>query len=108
MAGADSQNSALIAAGPEYRRQQCASAVQCYFKHAQRLIDKQRRRSCAREDRMEASASGIEKPADMAMAEDICTLLEQTILKYFPANESDRPRQASVPLVPPREEKPAA
>jgi hypothetical protein len=44
------------------------------------------------------------------MAEDICTTLEQTILKYFPpaANEADRPRQASVPLVPPREEKPAA
>jgi hypothetical protein len=57
---------------------------------------------------MEASASEIEKPADMAMAEDICTLLEQTILKYFPSNETDRPRQASVPLVPPREEKPAA
>jgi len=52
---------------------------------------------------MEASASEIEKPADMAMAEDICTLLEQTILKYFPANETDRPRQAAVPLVPPRE-----
>ena len=32
---------------------------------------------------MEASATEIEKPADVAMAEDICTLLEQTILKYF-------------------------
>jgi hypothetical protein len=52
---------------------------------------------------MEASASEIEKSTDVAMAEDICTLLEQTILKYFPANETDRPRQASVPLVPPRE-----
>jgi len=57
---------------------------------------------------MEVSASEIEKSTDVAMAEDICTLLEQTILKYFPANEVDRPRQASVPLVPPREEKPAA
>jgi len=53
---------------------------------------------------MEASATEIEKPADVAMAEDICTLLEQTILKYFPATEADRPRQASVPLVPPREQ----
>jgi hypothetical protein len=64
-----------------------------------------KRRSCAwEEDLMEASASEIEKSTDVAMAEDICTLLEQTILKYFPANEADRPRQASVPLVPPREE----
>jgi hypothetical protein len=59
---------------------------------------------------MDASASAIEKPPDAEMAEDICTLLEQTILKYFPAaaNDADRPRQASVPLVPPREEKPSA
>jgi len=54
---------------------------------------------------MDASASAIEKSSDAEMAEDICTLLEQTILKYFPsaANEADRPRQASVPLVFPRE-----
>jgi hypothetical protein len=57
---------------------------------------------------MDASASAIEKTSDVEMAEDICTLLELTILKYFPANEADRPRQASVPLVPPREEKPEA
>jgi len=63
-----------------------------------------------REALMDASASAIDKPSDVEMAEDICTTLEQTILKYFPpaANEADRPRQASVPLVPPREEKPAA
>jgi hypothetical protein len=57
---------------------------------------------------MDASASAIEKTSDVEMAEDICTLLEQTILKYFPANEADRPRQVSVPLFPPREEKPEA
>lgn len=57
---------------------------------------------------MDASASAIEKTSDVEMAEDICTLLEQTILKYFPANEAERPTQASVPLVPPREEKPEA
>jgi hypothetical protein len=57
---------------------------------------------------MDASASAIEQISDVEMAEDICTLLEQTILKYFPANEADRPRQASVPLFPPREEKPEA
>jgi hypothetical protein len=63
-----------------------------------------------REDLMDASASAIEKTSDVEMAEDICTLLEQTILKYFPptANEADPPRQASVPLVPPREENPEA
>jgi len=61
------------------------------------------------EDLMDASASAIDEPSDVEMAEDICTTLEQTILKYFPpaANEADRP-QASVPLVSPREEKPAA
>jgi len=57
---------------------------------------------------MDASASAIEKTSDVEMAEDICTLLEQTILKYCPANEADRPTQASVPLFPPREEKPEA
>lgn len=59
---------------------------------------------------MDASASAIEKPADLEMAEDICKLLEQTILKYFPqsTNYADRPKQSSVPLVPPREEMPAA
>jgi hypothetical protein len=57
---------------------------------------------------MDASASAIEKTSDVEMGEDICTLLEQTILKYFPANEADRLKQTSVPLVPPREEKPEA
>jgi hypothetical protein len=76
--------------------------VQCYCTPAQRLIDK-RKASFVRTGGPDGSI-GIEKPADVAMAEDICTLLEQTILKYFPANETDRPRQASVPLVPPREE----
>ena len=57
---------------------------------------------------MDASVCEIEKTPHVDMAEDICTLLEQTILKYFPANEADRPTQASVPLFPPREEKPEA
>jgi hypothetical protein len=39
------------------------------------------------------------------MAEEICTLLEQTMLKYFPPVEGNaaQPRPSSVPLVPPRE-----
>ncbi|HEY6701137.1 MAG TPA: hypothetical protein VI137_10075 [Pseudolabrys sp.] len=59
---------------------------------------------------MDACASAIEKSEDLEMAEDICKLLEQTILKYFPqpTNDADRPKQSSVPLVPPPEEKPAA
>lgn len=59
---------------------------------------------------MDASASAIEKSPDLEMAEDICKSLEQTILKYFPPVTADleRPKQSSVPLVPPREEKPAA
>ena len=52
---------------------------------------------------MDASVCEIEKTPHVEMAEDICTLLEQTILKYFPPTEADRPRQVSVPLVPPRE-----
>ena len=56
------------------------------------------------EDPMGASATEIEKTPHVEMAEDICTLLEQTILKYFPPTEADRPRRASVPLVPPREQ----
>ena len=52
---------------------------------------------------MDACASAIEKSEDLEMAEDICKLLEQTILKYFPqpTNDADRPKQSSVPLVPP-------
>ena len=42
------------------------------------------------------------------MAEDICKLLEQTMLRYFPQAENDagQPRPSSVPLVPHRREKP--
>jgi hypothetical protein len=55
-----------------------------------------------------ASAASAEKPLDAQMAEDICELLEQTILKYFPRSEDDidRRKPASVPLVPNRQDKP--
>jgi hypothetical protein len=56
-----------------------------------------------------ASAASAEKSLNAQMAEDICELLEQTILKYFPQSENDvdRPKPSSVPLVPNRQEKPA-
>ena len=54
------------------------------------------------------SAASAERPIELDMAEDICTLLEQSILRYFPQveNEVDRPKTSSVPLIPHRQEKP--
>ena len=54
------------------------------------------------------SAASAERPVESDMAEDICTLLEQSILKYFPQveNEVDLPKASSVPLIPHRQEKP--
>jgi hypothetical protein len=54
------------------------------------------------------SAASAERLIESDMAEDICTLLEQSILKYFPQveNEVDRPKTSSVPLIPHRQEKP--
>jgi hypothetical protein len=56
------------------------------------------------------SAASAEKLLESEMAEEICKLLEQTILKYFPQVETDidRPKSASVPLVPHRQENPPA
>ena len=47
------------------------------------------------------SAASAEKSLGSDTAEEICTSLEQTILKYFPKIENvvDRPRSPSVPLV---------
>ena len=52
---------------------------------------------------MDASASVIEKSPDLEMAEDICKSLERTDLEIFPpvTANSERPKQSSVPLVPP-------
>lgn len=47
-------------------------------------------------------AASAEKIIETEMAEEICQLLEQTILKYFP--QIDRPKSSSVPLVPHRQE----
>jgi len=47
-------------------------------------------------------AASAEKTIESEAAEEICQLLEQTILKYFPQN--DRPKSSSVPLVPHRQE----
>ena len=53
------------------------------------------------------SAASAERPVESDMAEDICTLLEQSILRYFPRVENeDRPKTSSVPLIPHRQEKP--
>jgi len=49
------------------------------------------------------SAASAEMSFDSGMAEEICALLEQTVLKYFPV---EQPKVTSVPLVPPRQEKP--
>jgi hypothetical protein len=48
------------------------------------------------------SASSAEELGESNMAEGICALLEQTVLKYFPAGQ---PKPSSVPLVPPRQDK---
>ena len=57
------------------------------------------------------SAASAEKSlfAESDKAEEICKLLEQTILKYFPQREKDvdRPKSSSVPLVPHRQSKPS-
>ena len=47
-------------------------------------------------------APPVEKSPDPDAAEEICKLLEQTVLKYFPpeANKFDRGKSPSVPLVP--------
>jgi hypothetical protein len=52
------------------------------------------------------SAASTENSLGSDMAEDICKLLEQTMLKYFPRveNIADQPRPSSVPLVPQRQE----
>jgi hypothetical protein len=57
-----------------------------------------------------ASAESAEKSTEQDRAEDICKLLEQTILKYFPLaeNNGDRPKSSSVPLVPHRQKEPPA
>jgi hypothetical protein len=87
-------------------------AVQCYCTLMTRLIDKGshrpgrgRHKLKSREKLMDAprSTASAERALESEMAEEICTLLEQTVLKYFPA---DQPRVSSVPLVPPRQEKP--
>jgi len=49
------------------------------------------------------SAASAETSLNLGRAEEICTLLEQTVLKYFPV---EQPKVSSVPLVPPRQEKP--
>ena len=56
------------------------------------------------------SAASAEKPIESDMAEDICKLLELSILKYFPQVENDvgRPKTSSVPLIPHRQDKPPA
>ena len=48
------------------------------------------------------------KKLESGTAEEICNLLEQTVLKYFPQSENDvdRPKPCSVPLVPHRQKKP--
>jgi len=53
-------------------------------------------------------AASAEKLLESDMAEDICKLLEQTMLRYFPQTENDaaQPKPPSVPLVPHRQEKP--
>lgn len=91
-------------------------AVQCY---CTRLIDngqhgstKSRKTQIAfTGDVMDAPASvtSAEKPIESDMAEDICKLLEQSILKYFPQveNDVDRPKASSVPLIPHRQDKPS-
>lgn len=54
-------------------------------------------------------AASSEAALESGMAEEICTLLEQAILKYFPPieNEVDRPKSSSVPLIPQRPENPS-
>lgn len=87
-------------------------AVQCYCTLLTRLIDKGRHRQGgathklhAREKLMDAmrSVASAETSLGSGMAEEICTLLEQTVRKYFPV---EQPKVSSVPLVPPRQEKP--
>ena len=53
-------------------------------------------------------AASAEKSLESDMAEDICKLLEQTMLRYFPQTENDagQPKPSSVPLVPHRQAKP--
>jgi hypothetical protein len=53
-------------------------------------------------------AASAEKLLESDMAEDICKLLEQTMLRYFPQTENDagQPKPSLVPLVPHRQEKP--
>ena len=86
-------------------------AVQCYCTLPTRLSDNGRHRPgrgrhmlSSREKLMDVprSAASAEKSVESDMAEAICTLLQQTVLKYFPA---DPPKVSSVPLVPPRQEK---
>ena len=55
------------------------------------------------------ASAASSKPIESDMAEDICRLLEQSVLKYFPqvANDVDRPKASSVPLIPHRQDKPS-
>jgi hypothetical protein len=57
-----------------------------------------------------APATPGEKSSGSDMAEDICSLLEQTMLRYFPQTENNtgQAKPSSVPLVPYRQEKPPA
>ena len=51
------------------------------------------------------TAAPVDKSPDLNTAEEICKLLEQTMLKYFPQarSEPNQPKSSSVPLVPPRQ-----
>jgi len=48
------------------------------------------------------------KKLESGTAEEICNSLEQSVLKYFPQGENDRPKPCSVPLVPHRQKEPPA
>jgi hypothetical protein len=82
-----------------------------------RLIDNQRYRSVSLNANLHSQeklmdvptpAASAEKSLESDMAEDICKLLEQTMLRYFPQteNEAGQPKPSSVPLVPHRQAKP--
>ena len=53
---------------------------------------------------MDVPTSPIGKSPDPDTAEEICELLEQTILKYFPQERKDIGRPSSCPLIPHRQE----
>jgi hypothetical protein len=51
------------------------------------------------------AAISVKKSHEPETAEDVCKLLEQTVLKYFPSNRNDRPKTTSVPSVPNQQKK---